>query len=222
MVPGVVASELRFYKPVQEPINAWETHENYQQAGRAFLAGLLPRSGAESMVNELPSHIARDIVELAKPRENQKGYGFIKNYTNKPIVFFGFELAMFYERESFNGIITDGYYLRPRYQFQFIVPTTERERIVSACDYEYAVIQNGVRSCWFSGSHDIRFNVVVQFQGEQAQIIDKVIFSQLMNLRVYKEGLHTKLEVPAPNRRPAIYYAMSYKVWQRMMNLQRS
>jgi len=59
----------------------------WQKEAVAFLGCHHARLGAGSFANQLRHSVARDIVELAKPKEE---YGFIKNFTDKPIIYLSF------------------------------------------------------------------------------------------------------------------------------------
>ncbi len=80
----ILAQEFIANELIREQI----TKTQWQQKGLAFMFGVHSRLGVESIVNQLPMHIAQDIVKFAKPKEEE--YGFIKNFGCRPIVYFSF------------------------------------------------------------------------------------------------------------------------------------
>lgn len=191
-------------EPIQEQIHKIQ---QWQKESLAFMAGHHARLGAASFVSYLPQYVAKDIVELIKPKEE---YGFIKNCTDKSIAIFGLEEVQ--EPRVMLSVSTDilrRATLDPAHQICFIAQGYEGKREI--------VRYNGtlsIKTCWISGVTDRLFDVCFQFADEHlVRRASKVLCSELMNFKVYKEGEHIKLEVTSPKHEPAIYYTEQIKPW---------
>lgn len=187
---GTIAAQ-----PVQEPIPEIQ----WQKEACAFLAVLHPRLGSGSSASQLPQSVARDIVESIKPKEE---YGFIKNLTSKPIVYFVFreadKIAVCFD------VISRENHLDPRNRFRFIGITSEQLRR----EYGYYFLLGRQRRyAWSIGESRLLFNIYIRCDGEPEMRIKNVQCFDLMNFKVYKEGERIRLEVTSPNHKPENYCA---------------
>ncbi len=182
--------------PVQEPIT--NKTQQFRLGGYAFMAGHHPRLGAQSIVNRLPSDVAKDIVKFAKP---SKGYGFIKNFTDKQIVFFGFVDAQVPSIIPPKYIIDSKNALASLYKSRFIV---EKE-----LPYKHHMIidERGNQQGWMEGISDRLFDIYMHLQGEPSIIIKNVRFFDLVNLKVFREHLRIRIEVTSQDHDPVSYYS---------------
>jgi len=195
----------------QEPIQEPRSKAQWQDEGVAFSAIHHARLGAKSFASQLPQNVARDIVELIKPKEE---YGFIKNFTDKQIAFLSFDdilnpQIMLYVSTA----IIQRNTLAPNNQISFIVEANDGER---AYGIERVLIRIYwtmiLRTRWIPGLTDRLFDVYLQFQNESfVRKATNVHFSDLMNMKVYNEGQRIRLEVTSPYREPTNYYAEPVK-----------
>lgn len=181
--------------PVQEPIPELQ----WQPTGLAFLAGFHQRLGAGSIVSQLAPCVAKDIVMLLKPQET---YGFIQNFTDKPIVYFSlgdpknpYSAACIIARFiDWGDVGNKG--LGPQNQYRFII------------NGECGIIgMNGICEQVWPQTENGLFNIFIQFDGEDRLIIKNVHCFDLMNIKVYREGQRVRLEVTTPDQTPVNYYA---------------
>ncbi len=179
--------------PVQEPIPEIQ----WRQAGCAFLPGLYEKAGANSLVKQLPPDVAKDIVMLAKPKEE---YGFIKNYTDKHIDFLSFhDFGVKY----LPVVLKPKNRLAPHHEVRFIVPANELDRFLG----DHSIIDIDVGIHWWL-SVDRLFDVNIRLSDEPRLFVKNVLFSELMNIEVYKEeNGHVKLKITAPDHDPVSYYS---------------
>ncbi len=192
-------------EPVQEPIYGTQ---QWQQAGRTFSVGLYEKAGANSLVRQLPQYVARDIIKLIKPKEE---YGFIKNFTDKAIVYFfvpdGKDPNEHCLHFQFN-IIADQKSLAPKHQLRCFITTEKNDTFVRPSG-------EGVRRQWWPWMSSItdRLGVFrITFQDEPEMYVREVHFSDLMNIEVYKEKSgRVRLEVTSPYHAPVSYYAEPIK-----------
>ncbi len=187
--------------PVQEPIPEIQ----WRQAGRAFLPGLYEKAGANSLVKQLPQYVAQDIVKFTKPKEE---YGLIKNFTNKPIIYFEW-IHQDHSGKTTYTTINDRNTLKAEHQTLFAAETEGDMR-----DYGryYIILPRGW--CMFGWLDKIEhrfFDLTLQFQDEPEMIIKNVSFYDRMNISIYKENERIRLEVTSQDQAPVSYYAEPIK-----------
>lgn len=168
--------------PVQEPVT--NKTQQYRLGGCAFMAGLDPRFGAQSIVNQLPQPVARDIVELAKQKEE---YGFIKNFTHKPIVYCCFADDQGVARMQ-NIVVVRFDQIR----FDIFVKKFLKSRLKTCVSKKMSIYLRLL---------DVEHSITVR---------DVCVF-ELMNLSVYEDDKGIHLKVTSPNYDPVTYDAESIK-----------
>lgn len=192
IVLGSIAAQEPIKVPHQEPIQEAyaKSKDEWKQQAIAFMAGIHPRLGRQSTVNQLSEYVARDIVKLAKPKEE---YGFIKNYTDKQITFLFLD-----DRQKPSVMLgklmtlIKGKMLSAHYEIRFL------DHDQKSTDQMWSYI------CEFTrGLEPAYFDVYVQFQNDAfLRGSKKVPFYHQMNMKVYEDGKAIKLEITAPNHEP--------------------
>lgn len=139
-------------------------------------------------------YVSRDVVAL---------YGFIKNYTNKPIVDLYFSDIQDPSHPPYT-IINLHHSLNALYKIRFLEESSEELMKYSRCtlmDIMYS-------SYWLRGAINRLFVVYIKLADEPLMIFRNVRFSdELMNLNIYKKYGQICMQVTSPYHVPVSYNA---------------